>query len=127
MALGLRQSDKLVKLWEVNGQFGGPIMRDRLWFFATGRHLGTKNKVAGIFINKNAGDLSKWTYDPDYNQQAVADNTTKKRKHPSDVAGFLPQQGAGLVGRAGHLPAMHRRRRGGRVTVDGRVADGGGG
>ncbi len=77
VALGLRQSDKLVKLWEVNGQFGGPIMRDRLWFFATGRHLGTRNKVAGIFINKNAGDLSKWTYDPDYSQQAVADNTTK--------------------------------------------------
>ena len=77
VAQGLRQSDALVKLWEVNGQFGGPIKRDRLWFFATGRHLGTRNKVAGIFINKNAGDLTKWTYDPDLTQQAVADNTTK--------------------------------------------------
>jgi len=77
IAQGLRQSDKIVKLWELNGQFGGPIKRDRLWYFVTARYLGTKNAVAGIFANKSAGDINKWDYDPDYNQQAVADNTTK--------------------------------------------------
>jgi hypothetical protein len=74
---GLRAIGELVKLWDVNGTLGGPIARDRLWFFVTGRHLGTRNKVAGIFINRNAGDPAKWTYDPDFNDQAVDDNTTR--------------------------------------------------
>ena len=62
--LGLRETGKLVKTWDVNPTFGGPIKRDRLWFFATGRHIGTENTVAGIFANRNAGDITKWTYDP---------------------------------------------------------------
>jgi hypothetical protein len=74
---GLREIGKIVKLWDLNGSVGGPIVRDRLWFFWTGRYTGSRNKVAGIFINKNAGDPTKWTYDPDFNQQAVDDNTTK--------------------------------------------------
>jgi hypothetical protein len=74
---GLQAIGELVKLWDVNGSVGGPIARDKLWFFWTGRHMGTRNKVAGIFINKNAGDITKWTYDPDYSKQAVDDNTTK--------------------------------------------------
>jgi len=76
-ASGLREIGKIVKLWDVNGTFGGPVARDRLWFFWTGRHLGSRNNVAGIFINRNAGDPTKWTYDPDYSRQAVDDNTTK--------------------------------------------------
>ena len=32
--------------------------------------------MAGIFLNRNAGDITKWTYDPG-NEQAVADNLTK--------------------------------------------------
>ena len=74
---GLREIGTLVKLWDVNGSLGGPIVRDKFWFFWTGRHLGSRNKVAGIFHNKNAGDPTKWTYDPDFSRQAVDDNTTK--------------------------------------------------
>ena len=57
--------------------FGGPIKRDRLWFFLTARHFVTKNTVAGIFVNRNAFDVTKWAYDPDFSEQAVADNLTK--------------------------------------------------
>ena len=76
-ASGLREINRLVKTWDLNPTFGGPIKRDRLWFFATARYFITENTVAGIFANKNAGDATKWTYDPDFNQQAVADNVTK--------------------------------------------------
>ena len=62
--------------WDVNGSVGGPIVRDKLWFFWTGRSIGSRNYVAGIFRNRNAGDITKWTYDPDYNDQAIDDNTT---------------------------------------------------
>ena len=80
---GLREIGKIVKLWDVNGTFGGPLKRDKLWFFWTGRHQGSRNKVAGIFRNLNAGDPTKWTYLPADGQegrpldQAVDDNTTK--------------------------------------------------
>jgi hypothetical protein len=74
-ALGLRETNKLVKTWDLNPMFGGPIKRERLWFFLTARSNGTKNTVAGIFANKNAGDATKWAYDPS-GPQAVADNIT---------------------------------------------------
>jgi hypothetical protein len=77
IAAGLTAQAEMVKLWDVNLMFGGPIKQDRLWFFWTARHLGTRNKVAGIFINRNAGDITKWTYDPDPSQQLEDDNTTK--------------------------------------------------
>jgi hypothetical protein len=76
-AAGLREIGKIEKLWDVNAALGGPIVEDRLWFFWTGRHTGSRNKVAGIFINKAAGDVNRWDYDPDFSKQAVDDNTTK--------------------------------------------------
>jgi len=74
-ALGLRETNKLVKTWDLNPMFGGPIKRERLWFFLTARSNVSKNTVAGIFANKNAGDITKWAYDPS-GPQAVADNVT---------------------------------------------------
>jgi hypothetical protein len=73
---GLREIGKIVKNWDANGGIGGPIVRDRLWFFWTGRHLGSRNTVAGIFLNRAAGNPNRWDYDPG-NEQAVDDNTTK--------------------------------------------------
>lgn len=74
---GLRVPNKLKKIWDVNGAFGGPILRDRLWFYWIGRHQGNRKLVAGMWRNKNAGDLTKWTYDPDFDHQAVDDGTWK--------------------------------------------------
>jgi hypothetical protein len=74
---GLRALSEIVKLWDVNFMLGGPIKRDKVWFFWTARHVGNRNTVAGIFINKNVGDPTKWTYDPDFNQQAEDDTTVK--------------------------------------------------
>jgi hypothetical protein len=73
---GLRAPNKLQKIWDVNGAFGGPIMKDRLWFYWTGRHQGSR-KYVSLWRNKNAGDLTKWTYDPDYAHQALDDGTWK--------------------------------------------------
>ena len=61
---GLTGRNELKKLWEVNPALGGPIRRDRLWFYGTFRHQGNRQLVAGMFENRNAGDPTKWTYDP---------------------------------------------------------------
>ena len=74
---GLRVPNKLDQLWDINGAFGGPIVKDRLWFYWIGRHQGNRKFVAGMFRNKNAGDLTKWTYDPDLAHQAIDDGTWK--------------------------------------------------
>ena len=72
---GLRAPNLLKRLWDLNGAFGGPVVKDRLWFYWTGRYQGNRKLVAGIWRNKNAGDLTNWTYDPDYSHQAVDDGT----------------------------------------------------
>ena len=73
VAAGLREPGKLSKLWDVNAAVGGPIVKDRLWFYATGRYQRTDRYVAGMYYNKNAGDPNSWVYNPDYSQQAISD------------------------------------------------------
>jgi len=72
-AKGLSTPLKPIKLWDINPSFGGPIMRDRLWFFATYRYQMNRQSVASMWDNKNAGDNTKWTYDPDFNKQSEDD------------------------------------------------------
>ena len=74
--VGLRAPNKLQKLWDLNGAFGGPVIKDRLWFYWTARYQGNR-KYVPLWRNKNAGDVTKWTYDPDYSHQALDDGTWK--------------------------------------------------
>lgn len=74
---GLRVPNQLEKLWDANAAIGGPIKQDRLWFYWTLRHQGNRNQVAGMWANQNAGDPTKWTYEPDFDRQAVDDGTWK--------------------------------------------------
>ena len=74
---GLRAPERLIKVWDVNGAFGGPVKRDTLWYFWTVRHQGNRRYVTGMYVNKNAGNPNAWTYEPDLTQQAITDGTWK--------------------------------------------------
>ena len=78
IAQGLTATNSLKKLWEINPSVGGPIIKDKLWFFGTYRYQTSRQNVASMWVNKNAGDATKWTYDLDKTQQAVADGTWKQ-------------------------------------------------
>jgi hypothetical protein len=52
----------VISSWDVSGAGGGPIKKDRLWFFAHVRKYQTINPIPGAFANLNAGDATKWTY-----------------------------------------------------------------
>lgn len=67
---GLRVPNRLLSVYDFSASFGGPLKRDRLWFFGSTREIGSNNAVAGMYINKNAGNLNSWTYDPDLTKQA---------------------------------------------------------
>ncbi|MBI4264032.1 MAG: TonB-dependent receptor [Acidobacteria bacterium] len=67
---GLRTPDSLSKVWDLNFGTGGPIQRDRIWFYFTGRYNGQHMRPPGIFVNRNANDPNAWTYEPDLSQPA---------------------------------------------------------
>jgi Carboxypeptidase regulatory-like domain len=52
----------LIKNWDTNFALGGPVVKDRLWFFNNVRSYGNHQEILGLFGNKNAGDPTKWTY-----------------------------------------------------------------
>ena len=47
---GLRSVDKIEKIWDFNLGVGGPIKKDKLWFFGSGRHWGVYSPIAGTFV-----------------------------------------------------------------------------
>jgi hypothetical protein len=68
---GLRTPGQLLKLWDFNGGVGGPIVKDRVWYFASSRREGSWQSVPGMYRNQNAGDRTKFTYVPDLTRQAA--------------------------------------------------------
>jgi hypothetical protein len=67
---GLSTPGQLLKQWDFTGGVGGPILRDRIWYYVTGRDVGQHRSIPGIFPNLNAGDPTKWEYEPDTTRQA---------------------------------------------------------
>jgi hypothetical protein len=70
-ARGLSTPGETRKVWDFNLGLGGPIKRDRLWFYLNLREEGSERTVPGMFANKNAGDPNKWTYEADTSRPAV--------------------------------------------------------
>ena len=67
---GLRTPNSVKMNYDVNPGIGGPLRKDALWFYGSGRWTKTQNFVGGMFYNKNAGLENVWTYDPDLNRPA---------------------------------------------------------
>jgi hypothetical protein len=65
----------LHNVYDFNGAIGGPIRKDRVWYFVNGRTQGSTRYIPGIFYNRNAGDPAKWTYDPDPSKPQYTDRT----------------------------------------------------
>jgi hypothetical protein len=68
---GLRVPGAIRKVWDYNLGVGGPIVRDRLWYFGSLRDEGMERGVPGMFANANAGDPTRWTYVADTSRPAV--------------------------------------------------------
>jgi hypothetical protein len=69
-AAGLGTPNKILHAVDLNESFGGPMKRDKVWFWASFRINDVANE-APIFVNKNAFNPSAWLYDPDTGQPGV--------------------------------------------------------
>jgi hypothetical protein len=68
---GLTTPGETRKVWDFNLGIGGPIAKDRLWYYFNLREEGSERTVPGMFANANAGDPTKWTYLADTSRPAV--------------------------------------------------------
>jgi hypothetical protein len=71
---GLATPNKIKRVWDVNPGLGGPILRDRVWFYGSARWNGS-DIYAGMFENRNAGDVNAWTYEADASKPAFNHST----------------------------------------------------
>jgi hypothetical protein len=74
-ARGLRTPNSVKYQYDFNPGLGGPISRDKLWFYTSARFTRQNNYVGGLFQNRNAFDITKWTYEPNEDEPAFADAT----------------------------------------------------
>src|SRR5580704_17923415 len=68
---GLRTPGDLEKLWDFSGSIGGPVKKDRVWYFFNAREEGSYRSVPGMYANVNAGVVGKYTYVPDLTRPAA--------------------------------------------------------
>ncbi|HEY1308589.1 MAG TPA: TonB-dependent receptor [Vicinamibacterales bacterium] len=61
---GLTETPGIIQAHDASISIGGPIMRDRLWFYGQYRNLDTQTAVEGITANANAGDAARWDWLP---------------------------------------------------------------
>ena len=71
---GLRTPNSVKMNYDVNPTVGGPLSRDRLWFYGAARWTKTQNYVGGMFHNVNEGVENIWTYTADLDRPAVVNS-----------------------------------------------------
>jgi carboxypeptidase family protein len=67
----LKETPGIINSYDANVSYGGPIKRDRLWFFGSYRSLQTAAAVPGVVLNANAYNAARWDW--------VADPTVTAR------------------------------------------------
>jgi len=64
---GLTVVNTIKNIFDLNGALGGPIVKDKLWFYTAYRRWGNENYVAGRYFSN---DPVAWIYVPDLSRQA---------------------------------------------------------
>ena len=72
-ARGASDTDSLKKLYDINGAIGGPIKRDKLWFYFTSRYFTNEYYMAGQYF---AVDPSAFVRTSDLTRQAFSGTWT---------------------------------------------------
>jgi hypothetical protein len=74
-ARGATQPNPLSRVYDFNVAVGGPILKDKLWYYMSVREQGTRQDTLNVYYNKNAGNASSFVYEPDLSKPAFSDRT----------------------------------------------------
>ena len=74
-ARGVTSMTPFTKVYDVSGSIGGPILPDRLWYFANAHTGGSTRESTNVFYNLNAGNPAEWRYTPDLGRPEYSDRT----------------------------------------------------
>jgi hypothetical protein len=61
----LREAAGVINAYDYNASLGGPIVKDKLWFYGSYRKLDTSIPQDGIVANANTGNAARWDWVPD--------------------------------------------------------------
>jgi len=102
---GITEPPGLIQNWDTNFSIGGPIKRDRLWFFNNLRSYGTYQDIPGLYANANASNPARWDYLKDQNVKARSAGAKKIEAirltgqiTPKNKAGFSYEYQANCTG-----------------------------
>src|SRR5258705_5071650 len=79
----LNTVSNLRKIWDFNPSIGGPIKKDKVWFYATYRYWGVNKTVVDSYFDQ---DPSPFKYTPDFSKPGVDDG------HIRSIAGRVTAQ-----------------------------------
>ena len=71
---GITNISKIDKIWDFNPGVGGPIKKDKLWFYGTYRNQGVSKTVVDSYFDKNQ---SPYAYEADLTKPGLDDGTIK--------------------------------------------------
>ena len=95
------------RVYDFNASAGGPIVKDKLWYYMSVREQGSRQNTLNVFYNKNAGNASSFIYDPDLSKPAFSDRTWENYTPRITWQITSRNKITGLVGRAAGLPQVH--------------------
>src|SRR5437870_3040731 len=72
-ARGFTTPNALRKVADLNPAFGGPIVKDKLWFYVSHRLQIAQNWVGGMFFDTTYNDPNVWTLNQDANHRVSND------------------------------------------------------
>src|SRR3954463_1388964 len=74
----LKETPGIINSYDTSVSYGGPIKRDRLWFFGSYRSLETAAAVPGVVYNANSYDASRWDWvaDPSITTRTLQGRTS---------------------------------------------------
>ena len=74
-ARGVSQPAPVYHVYDFNVAAGGPIIRDKLWYYMSVRQQGSRQNTLNTFYNKNAGNPNSFLYEADLARPAYSDRT----------------------------------------------------
>ncbi len=72
---GVVAATPLTRVYDISGTLGGPIAKDRIWYFVSAHTGGSTKESPTVHYNLNAADPARWLYAPDLTRREYSDRT----------------------------------------------------